>query len=84
MIRKIFRFRGRYYDRLRKAIGTACHLVASCMLFFLYPVVIAGLFPELEMTFQGNILIFILLLIHSIVPTSENQQNRTTMYNRVG
>lgn len=84
-IRQIFRFYSRDNQFERKVIGTATHLTASTILLLIYPIVLTLFFPNLEMTFIGNLTLYIVLLIFSIVPVPGDEGlRRYRRYSRVG
>lgn len=67
----------------KRVAGTASHFMTLTIVFFLYPLVIAALFPELEMTAIGNRILLIAFILFSLVPDPkyQNQTEQTRYYN---
>lgn len=83
----------RFYSRNRRnkrdfekrVVGTASHFMTLTIVFFLYPLVITALFPELEMTPKGNLTLLIALILFSLVPDPKYRgQTEQTRYYNVG
>lgn len=81
-IRQIVPYRRSHKRLENKIIGTACQLMATSLLLILYPIALKLLFPHLEMTWAGNLTIFVCLFIYSTVPTPReaNTQERKSAY----
>lgn len=86
-IRMIFPYRRSHKYLETKLVGTACQLLTTSCLILLYPLVIATLFPHLELTMTGNVAIFICLFIFSMVPLpgyADTREEKQRPYLRTG
>lgn len=58
---------------------TACQIMTVITLLILYPIVIALFFPKLEISFNGNLFIFLALFVFSVFPSPKHVNRNATI-----